>query len=273
MKVVEYADVASFRQAAESMLAEDVANNTHSLSALQRLRRTGAHFDERMFAVHDARLVATLIRVDSGHAFISNASAAACALLAVHLREHDVALEGVAATADAVAAFTEHLGRATTPYVQLMLYRHEGNIVGGDASGEARIATESDLDSVVAMLDAFDAELGMFKLPTPTQERAARRIAAEEITLWTLADEVVALAGANPLPANSARVGPVYTCPTHRALGYAQAVTAAATRNVQRDKPRTVFLFTDASYPASNKAYQRIGYRHIADHAHVLFHP
>lgn len=56
-----------------------------------------------------------------------------------------------------------------------------------------------------------------------------------------------------------------------RGRGYAQAVTAAASAHVQRDGPRTVFLFTDAVNPASNKAYQRIGFVHIADHAHLLF--
>ncbi len=34
---------------------------------------------------------------------------------------------------------------------------------------------------------------------------------------------------------------------------------------------RFVFLFTDLANPTSNKIYQRIGYRHVRDFAHVDF--
>ena len=118
---------------------------------------------------------------------------------------------------------------------------------------------------------AFEIEVGMIAVQTPIEERVALRIKNQQFILWMDEGKAVSMAGANPLPAASARIGPVYTPPALRGRGYAQAVTASASEHVQRDEPRTVFLFTDAINPASNKAYQRIGFMHLSDHAHLLF--
>lgn len=152
-----------------------------------------------------------------------------------------------------------------------MLYRLEGTPNVGRVSGSARLATMADLALLVDWEAAFEREIGAIKVPTPLLERVTRRITDQQLTIWIVDGASVSFAGANRLPAASARVGPVYTPPEFRGMGYAQTVTAATSLRVQRDEPRTVFLFTDAINPASNKAYQRIGYRHIADHAHVLF--
>jgi len=279
MNVVEYSDAAQLWQVAEPLLCKDVANNTHTLSALRRLARDGAQHGERFFALHDAAgaLQATLVRTDIGHAFLSHLSADNAFVIGAALAARDpaeLALAGVVGVRDSVEAFARAYAKPTTVYANMMLYVHEGAIVAGDAQrdgGHARVATSADHASVVGMMDAFDEELEMIRLATPTAERVTRRINAQEIVVWQSGEDVVGFAGANPLPAHSARVGPVYVLPAHRRCGIAQAVTAAATAHIQRDGPRTVFLFTDASNPASNKAYQKIGYRHIADHLHLLF--
>ena len=279
MNVVEYSDAAQLWQVAEPLLCKDVANNTHTLSALRRLARDGAQHGERFFALHDAAgaLQATLVRTDIGHAFLSHLSADNAFVIGAALAARDPAelsLAGVVGVRDNVEAFARAYAKPTTVYANMMLYVHEGAIVAGDAQrdgGHARVATSADHASVVGMMDAFDEELEMIRLATPTAERVTRRINAQEIVVWQVGQDVVAMAGANPLPAHSARVGPVYVLPAHRRRGIAQAVTAAATAHIQRDAPRAVFLFTDATNPASNKAYQRIGYRHIADHLHLLF--
>lgn len=279
MRCVEYSDAAQLWQVAEPLLCEDVANNTHTLSALQRLARDGAHHGERFFALRDAHgaLRATLVRTDIGHAFLSRMSADHAFAIGTALAAREASecsLAGVVGVRDCVEAFAHAYAKPTTVYANMMLYVHEGAIVAGDAQrdgGHARIATSADHTNIVRMMDAFDEELEIIRLATPTAERVTRRINAQEIVVWQTGEDVVGFAGANPLPAHSARVGPVFVLPTHRRRGIAQAVTAAATAHIQRDGPRTVFLFTDASNPASNKAYQKIGYRHIADHLHLLF--
>lgn len=273
MTVVEHADAPTLWREAEAFLSRDPANNTHQLSAIKRILDLGARGGERFFAVHDDQgaLTGSAVVVDTQTLFLSVMAADVVTSLAAHLRDGNVHLAGVIGRQDVLDTFVATLARPATVLVPLMLYRHEGDLHFGRAIGSARAATMDDLSLLVAWHAAFEQEVGMIKVPTPLEERVSRRINDRQLSLWVDDGAVVALAGANALPASSARVGPVYTPPELRGRGYAQAVTAAASLRVQSDEPRIVFLFTDAANPASNKTYQRIGFRHIADHAHWLF--
>lgn len=275
MKVCELSDVTAFWLAAEAFLSRDPANNTHQLSAAQRIMDLGARHGERFFVVYEdeakKKLVASAIYVDSKALFIAVMPPDAAIALAQYLRAKDVFLTGVIGKCDVLEQFTQALDRPFAKHVDLMLYQLMQSPDFGRATGEIRVATTDDLDLLVDWHRAFETEVGMIAVPTPLAERVARRISDQQLILWVDNGQPVAMAGANPLPAASARIGPVYTPPELRSRGYAQAVTAAASERVQRDQPRTVFLFTDAVNPASNKAYQRIGFVHVADHAHLLF--
>lgn len=272
MNVVELSDAEALWLAASELLSHDPANNTVTLSALQRIQRDGATHGEKFLLITDSHgtPTATFVRMDTRHAALSKMSENLSRTLGRAVRERRLEIEGVVGEAATVNAFVEGIGLPAKPFARLMLYVHEGEVVARHAGGQARLAENGDAASVAQMLDAFEAELSMIKGAVPAAARAARRIAAREIVLWEVDGHVVAMAGANPLPASSARIGPVYVLPEYRRRGIAQAITATATGHVQRDRQRTVFLFTDATNPASNKAYQRIGYRHIADHLHLL---
>ena len=273
MIVTEYADAPTLWREAEAFLSRDPANNTHQLSAIKRILDLGARGEERFFAVrndHDA-LVGSAVVVDTQTLFLSVMSRDVVASLAAHLRDARARLAGVIGRQDMLDTFVATFAQPATVLVNLMLYRLEGDPDFGRATGGARLATMDDLSLLVDWHAAFEQEVGMIKVPTPLEERVTRRINDQQLSLWVDDGVVVSFAGANALPASSARIGPVYTPPEWRGCGYAQAVTAAASLQVQSDEPRTVFLFTDAINPASNKAYQRIGYQHIADHAHLLF--
>jgi len=278
VKVVEYATVATLWREAEAYLSRDPANNTHQLSAAKRIMDIGARHGERFFALYaDSakddfdQLVASAIYVDSKALFLAVMAPDCACALARHLRDHDVRLTGVIGRRDVLAAFTESYSLPFSVHVNLMLYQLMRAPDFGRASGEARVATMNELDLLVDWHRAFEIEVAMITVPTPLVERVTRRILDGQLMLWMDAGKPVTMAGANALPAASARIGPVYTPIALRGRGYAQAVTAAASAQVQCDSPRTVFLFTDAANPASNKAYQRIGFVHIADHAHLLF--
>ena len=273
MIVTEYADVPTLWREAEAFLSRDPANNTHQLSAIKRILDLGARGGERFFAVraeHDV-LVGSALVVDTQTLFMSLMDADVVTALATHLRDATVPLAGVIGRGDVLKAFTENFMQPFGVHVNLMLYCLEGNPAFGRASGSARLASMDDLSLLMDWHAAFEQEVSMIAVPTPLKERVTRRIRDQQLTLWIDDGTTLSFAGANALPAASARIGPVYTPPGLRGRGYAQAVTAAASLQVQSDEPRTVFLFTDANNPASNKAYQRIGYRHIADHSHLLF--
>jgi predicted GNAT family acetyltransferase len=73
------------------------------------------------------------------------------------------------------------------------------------------------------------------------------------------------MAGASPVVAGMARIGPVYTPPAARGRGYGSAVTAAASADAIRRGAEQVLLYTDLAHPTSNAIYQRLGYRPVAD--------
>lgn len=272
MKFVEHKDAASLWRIAEAFLALDPANNTHQLSALKRILEQGARHGERFFSVSvNDKLLGCATYVDSKALFLSVMPDEVAVALGDSLRELDADLAGLIGRRGTLSAFIPAYGRDYEVHVELLLYQLYGDPVFGGAAGVSRVATAGDLPLLVEWHRAFETEVHMISVPTPLEERVARRVRDEQIVLWTDHGEPVSFAGGNALPAASARIGPVYTPPSLRGRGFAQAATAAASVHVQRDQPRTVFLFTDASNPASNVCYQRIGYRHIADHAHLLF--
>jgi len=273
MRVVERPDAATLWREVEPYLARDPANNTHQLSAIKRILDLGARHGERFFTVLDpaGEIAASAVIVDTRTMFLALMTSAAAQALAQHINEQQIVLAGAIGRNDVLAAFTGTYSRPSSVLVDLMLYRLEQTPDFGRATGEWRIADEHDQATLVAWHAEFETEVHMIAVPTPIEERVARRIRDAQLMLWCDGGKPVSFAGFNALPAASARIGPVYTPPALRTRGYAQAVTAAASAHLQQDGPRTVFLFTDASNPASNKAYQRIGFRHIADHAHLLF--
>ncbi len=279
MKVMEYGDAPTLWRDAEAYLSRDPANNTHQLSSIKRILELGARGGERFFAVLDDQgaLIGSAVVVDTQTLFLAVMARDAVASLATHLYDASVHLAGVIGRQDVLDIFSASFAQPSKILVVLMLYRLHGDPDFGRAAGGARLATMNDLPLLLDWHAAFEREVGMIKVPTPLEERVTRRINDQQLSLWVDDGVVVSFAGANALPASSARVGPVYTPPKLRGRGYAQAVTAAASLQVRQaahalsDKPRSVFLFTDAVNPASNKAYQRIGFRHIADHAHLLF--
>jgi predicted GNAT family acetyltransferase len=281
MKVFEYQNVATGWPRCEAALSIDPANNTLPLSAFQRLQTLGAKHDERIYAVEDGtRVVGAAVRVDTKTLFVSKMDDAVADGLGRFLRKSNIELSGAVGQRDVVEHFTIAYLRGTprTPkvHVRLMLYRLSDAFQSapnyGRARGSARLATLDDLALCVEWQTAFEKEVGAIAPLSPVEERMKRMIDHSRLMLWESAfGETVSLAGGTELPAHSARIGPVYTPPSHRGQAYAQAITAAMTVHLRRDEPRTVFLFTDAVNPASNIAYQRVGYEHVADHLHLVF--
>jgi predicted GNAT family acetyltransferase len=103
-------------------------------------------------------------------------------------------------------------------------------------------------------------------------ELVAKRIADASFRIaYDASGQALALAGFNLLPCDSARVGPVFTVKNARGAGVALALVADLTTEVFSKGTKDVFLFTDASYPASNKCYQQVGFVYQCNHRHVIF--
>ena len=127
------------------------------------------------------------------------------------------------------------------------------------ATGEYRVATNGELDTVVSFMDAFHKDLGFDKSDLKTyRSRAERLIAESHLFLWYDGGLAVAMASYD-VSGNKGRVGNVYTRPECRRRGYAASLVYAITKIIA-ESGNIPTLYTDADYAASNACYESIGY-------------
>ena len=151
------------------------------------------------------------------------------------------------------------------PGVKSMLYEL-GELRFPDVEGESRVATSDDIDLVARWIREFQRFVG--DMPAASMERDREYLLARlnvgSIRLWCVDDEPVAMAGhSNPIRTSNqllTRIGPVFTPDVLRGRGFGSAVTAGLCAELVREGSR-VMLYTDADNPASNRAYQKIGFR------------
>ncbi|AYC30419.1 GNAT family N-acetyltransferase [Paenisporosarcina cavernae] len=139
------------------------------------------------------------------------------------------------------------------------------------AEGKLEVATSEDQKLIETWYTFFEQDTG---LPVSSSEDARNKvklfISNEEVFKWIVNGETVAVAKKSRPSANGITVSFVFTPKKHRKKGYARTLVAKVTEELLRDY-RFCVLFTDLSNPTSNKIYQEIGYRKIADTRHLGF--
>lgn len=256
--------------AGDFMRADPFSTNVigvHASSQISGVRPKG--LEDLWAVVVDAGLVVgTAMHTPPYHVFISRMTPEAATLLARAMWDLGRPLSGVNGESMAVSAFAEQWaglsGHKALADVDMRLYRLGRLRPPTSVTGSARAAGKSDLDVVRAWFAAFQAEAHPQRPATAPAALADLRVAANEITLWVDGGETVSLAGCSAAANGVARVGPVYTHPTHRRRGYAAAVTANATSAALEKGAAQVVLYTDVDNPTSNSVYMSIGY--VADH-------
>jgi predicted GNAT family acetyltransferase len=173
---------------------------------------------------------------------------------------------GEAATAAAFAgAWADLTGRGAQPVEGQRLHELRGVRAAArpEPPGAPAVATAAELDEVVALARAFDAEVAM--LPPPDlAERYARRIAAGNVHLWRH-DGVASWAACTRPVAGVVRIGPVHTPVERRRQGYAEALVRAVTAQALARGAQRTALYTQLDNPTSAAIYRRIGYRPVAE--------
>lgn len=142
--------------------------------------------------------------------------------------------------------------------------------------GRPRIATAEDLELIAQWHSEFIAEA----LPDePSDETHLRRRLASrlrdggssKIWLWELSGEPVSMSSNTSPTGTGIRINAVYTPPSQRGNGYATALVAAQSQALLDDGFSFCFLFADLANPTSNRIYERIGYRRVAEAASYNF--
>ena len=178
-------------------------------------------------------------------------------------------VNGEAATvAHFVGAYSEGTGFSARPTRGERLYEL-ASVVGQSASGALRRGSDEDLGFLVESFIAFVTEIG--EPSGGSESLVARRLAAGQLWVWD-DDATVSLCGLSAPTEGVARVGPVYTPPERRGRGYASALVAAVSAEVEAAGRRCI-LYTDLQNPTSNSIYRRIGYSAVAEGLAYEFDP
>ena len=208
-------------------------------------------------------VVGCAVRTAPHRLVVSPMSAQAARALGQAAGAADPDLPGCSGPADVVAAVVGAMApprthRTTMTDVVYVL----GELVRPRVvDGQARVATEAEMDLLVDWHGQFAVDAGLVMHDAEASVRD--RLNHGGLWLWEVDGSPVAMGGhAVPVPTPAGmvgRIGPVYTPAKLRGRGYGSAVTAAV---VDELLPRCtqVMLFADAANPASNSIYQALGF-------------
>ncbi|MBE9215818.1 GNAT family N-acetyltransferase [Plectonema cf. radiosum LEGE 06105] len=146
---------------------------------------------------------------------------------------------------------------------KLRIYKLEKVELLLQAKGNFRLATENDKQLLKSWHDAFCLE-ALGAIESDSESWVETRL-QEGITYFWENEIPVSLASSGRFTLNGAGINTVYTPPEHRKQGYAGACVAALSQTLLDKGYKFCFLFTDLSNPTSNKIYQQIGYKPVAD--------
>jgi predicted GNAT family acetyltransferase len=147
--------------------------------------------------------------------------------------------------------------------VPLRIFKLEKVEFLSQVKGNFRLATENNKELLKRWHDAFCLE-ALGTIESDSESWAERRLHEGTAYLWQ--DEIpVSIACIARLTPNGAGISMVYTPPEYRKRGYASACVAALSQTLLDKGYKFCFLFTDLSNPTSNKIYQEIGYKPVAD--------
>ncbi len=144
-------------------------------------------------------------------------------------------------------------------------------------SGVALPAVTADVELMVRWIIDFMTEAVPFE--STDLEQRARRSAERRVSgdadsgawLWEVDGVRVGLSGYGHPTGTGIRIGMVYTPPEHRGNGYATALVADQSQWLLDNGYDVCFLLTDLANPTSNRIYERIGYRQVAEAASYGF--
>lgn len=278
MRIVEFKDPLAFQSHVLPLLVRHECENCTMIGIIGRLvegkspTRTGEPTVPMLLSVEDGGVVVGVAVQTPPHALLATPlTRTAVDVVIAELRRRGWTTGEFVATvptagllANAWSAITE-----TKPHRMrsLRVFRLEEVIDPPPVPGALHVATIADLEWLAdsAMAFARDINEPMNVDPVPHTRRA---IEEGRLHLWKHAGQRFAMcAWAGPTP-NGIRINQVYTPPQFRGRGYASAATAALSRRLLDSGRKFCFLHTDAANPTSNRIYQKIGYRHVADLEH-----
>ncbi len=184
------------------------------------------------------------------------------------LANADPALPGAHGEVDVAAAFArrweEATGRAATFERRMRIYRLDEVAPPRGVPGAMRPARDDDVELLAEWFDRFHAEAVLGEPRSDPRATAKRFMASGKLAVWDH-DGSVSMAGRSWGSVHSASVSAAYTPVEHRGHGDASACVAGLSQQLLDRECAFCALYTDLANATSNRIYQRIGYRAVAD--------
>jgi len=137
-------------------------------------------------------------------------------------------------------------------------------------SGKFRQAGLEDMELVRQWASGFHNDIFGKEHTERTIKSGEEAVKNGRLFFWVDGEPKSMAGRTRPTPHGEA-VSFVYTPPSQRRKGYAAAVVAQLSQRILDDGRQFCTLYTDLSNPTSNRIYQRIGYRKIADVVDIHF--
>ena len=139
--------------------------------------------------------------------------------------------------------------------------------------GSWRYAREDEAPLLATWYKAFEQDTGLKNSSHEVINESVRRfLGDQEVFFWEDNGKVVSMMKKSRPSDRGVTVSFVFTPHEERKKGYARTMVAAGSEELLKTYDFCV-LYTDMLNPTSNKIYQEIGYRKIADSIHVEFLP
>ena len=274
MELRRHADANEFLDHAGEFLAAREAEHNLILGLSSRLESTPLLYGEPAYLAvleDDGEVVAATLRTPPHNLVLSEIDRpGAVELIAADVRGAYDTLPGVlgpkAPAREFVAVWEQSTGAKGRLEREQRAFRAEAIDPPEGVTGGMRSYEDRDFDLAVRWMDAFVDEALGHPEPETSAEFVERRKFDPDggLVIWE-DGQTVCMAGFGGRTPNGIRIGPVYTPPEQRRRGYGSALTAALTKQLLDGGRRFCFLFTDLANPTSNRIYQQIGYRPVAD--------
>ncbi len=244
------------------------AENTILLGAVRVMGEAPETGDLLMAVEAEGRVRLAAARRPPHGFIVSHGDIAALPCLIEAVQSAGLALGGVVGPAVLCEAFAKAWagdnGQTAAPQFRLTLYALSQVTLRKPVPGRLCQAATADIDWLAEWLAAILPEVGLIAEGVAAcREQAARRVAKGEFHFWQVDGRPVSIASClTTAPAgDGGRINLVYTPPEARAKGYASACVGALSQRLLDQGWRTCLIMADQTNPASNRIYERLGYR------------
>jgi len=178
---------------------------------------------------------------------------------------------GTVAVANRFATCWSRLSRLKAKVtMRQQMYRLDTVTLPRPTSGRLRLALPVDARRLAEWAGAFQAKTGPDHPERDAGETVDRLIASESLYVWDNKGPV-SMVGCSRPTESGISISLVYTPVEHRERGYASNCVAGVSQRLLDAGYTFCTLFTDPANPTSNRIYQAVGYRPLAEFREIAF--